>query len=66
MHASNRKEKKVGRHDMADCTIRAAPASIFSNKSCHVTSVVASFCICLSFIWKVQTRETQFGDQHRS
>ena len=42
VHASHRKKKRWSSY-MADSTIRAEPASIFSNKSRHVAALLPNF-----------------------
>ena len=51
---------------MADSTIRAEPASIFSNKSRHVSALLQVFVYVWALFGKSKYGRLQFGDQHRS
>ena len=51
---------------MADSTIRAEPASIFSNKSRHVAALLQVFVYVWALFGKSKHGRLQFGDQRRS
>ena len=51
---------------MADSTIRAEPASIFSNKSRHVVALLQVFVYVWALFGKSKHGRLQFGDQRRS
>ena len=51
---------------MADSTIRAEPASIFSNKSRHVAALLQVFVYVWALFGKSKHGRIQLGDQRRS